>query len=255
MPSIDTFLFDLDGTLIDSLELILRSYRHTLSVFRGEAPADETWMAGLGTPLRTQLAAFARDADELDRMAATYREYNFAHHDDLVRQFPGIREAVTALKAQGHKLAIVTSKARSGVTRGLRVCGLDDLFGTIVTADDTTKHKPDPTPVLRALEILGSEAGHAVFIGDSPHDMAAAAAAHILKAAALWGPFGRKDLEPCSPDIWLAHPAEIADFATWSHADTRSGTHARNGLNGEDVGAKGTCPRVVGFNGSGRSGI
>ena len=96
MPKLDTYLFDLDGTLIDSLELILKSYRHTLMAHRGEAPADEVWKAGIGTPLRTQLAPYAEDADKIERMVDTFREYNFANHDKMMRPFPGIREAVAA---------------------------------------------------------------------------------------------------------------------------------------------------------------
>jgi pyrophosphatase PpaX len=209
MPQFNTFLFDLDGTLIDSLELILRSYRHTLVVHRGVAPADAVWLAGIGTPLRTQLAPYAEDADDLEQMVATYRDYNFAHHDALVRPFPGIRSAVSALKHNGTLLGIVTSKGRTGTLKGLHTCNLEDLFDTIVAADDVDRHKPDPAPVLRALELLDRDANAAVFIGDSPFDMAAGRDAGVHTAAALWGPFGREVLEPYAPDYWLKGPADI----------------------------------------------
>jgi pyrophosphatase PpaX len=214
MPKLDTYLFDLDGTLIDSLELILNSYRHTLMMHRGAAPADEVWKAGIGTPLRTQLAPFAEDADEIERMVDTFRDYNFANHDQLIRPFPGIREAVSDLKNNGKALGIVTSKARKGTLRGLDTCGLTELFETIVAADDVDKHKPDPTPVLRALELLNADASSTVFIGDSRFDLAAGRDAGVLTAAALWGPFERRDLASYSPDYWLSKPADIAMFAT-----------------------------------------
>jgi pyrophosphatase PpaX len=214
MPQLDTYLFDLDGTLIDSLELILDSYRHTLTVHRGVAPADKVWKAGIGTPLRTQLAPFAKDAAEVERMVDTFREYNFAHHDKMMRPFPGIRDAVTALLANGKKLGIVTSKARKGTLKGLHSCGLDDLFSTIVAADDIDKHKPDPAPVLMALDILQSDPQRTVFIGDSRFDMASGRDAGVRTAAALWGPFERCDLEPYGPDYWLNDPADIAGIAT-----------------------------------------
>ena len=214
MPKLETYLFDLDGTLLDSLELILKSYRHTLMVHRGTAPADEVWKAGIGTPLRTQLAPFAEDAAEVERMVDTFREYNFANHDRMMRHFPGIREAVPALKANGTKLGIVTSKARKGTHKGLFTCGLTDLFETIVAADDVDKHKPDPTPVFMALELLNADAERTVFIGDSRFDMAAGRDAGVRTAAALWGPFERSDLQPYDPDYWLSKPADIADIAT-----------------------------------------
>ncbi|MFQ5791944.1 MAG: HAD hydrolase-like protein, partial [Acidobacteriota bacterium] len=78
---LDTYLFDLDGTIIDSIELILRSYRHTLQKHRGSAPPDSAWLQGLGTPLRRQLKDFCRDEEELGAMLETYRAYNRRHHD------------------------------------------------------------------------------------------------------------------------------------------------------------------------------
>lgn len=209
MPQLNTYLFDLDGTLLDSLELILDSYRHTLTVHRGFAPPDDVWIAGIGTPLRTQLAPHAEDAQELERFVDTYREYNFAHHDTMTRAFPGIRESVTALKEAGIALGIVTSKAQKGTAKGLRASHLEGLFDAVVAADDVEKHKPDPTPVLKALELLNAKASRTVFIGDSPFDMAAGRAAGTKTAAALWGPFDRAELAPHLPDYWLSEPSDI----------------------------------------------
>ena len=121
---LSTFLFDLDGTLIDSIELILRSYRHTMRVHRGHEPADEVWMQGLGTPLWVQFRQFTEDPVEIEAMVATYRDYNLAHHDALVRPYDGIVAAVTRLKQRGKQLGLVTSKSRSGAQRGLRVSGI-----------------------------------------------------------------------------------------------------------------------------------
>jgi pyrophosphatase PpaX len=204
-----TFLFDLDGTLIDSIALILSSYRHTLRVHRNETPSDDVWLAGLGTPLWAQFRHFTDDPTEIDAMVATYRAHNLAHHDAMVRAYPGVPEAVVALERRG-TLGIVTSKLRSGAERGLRVCGLDGHFRAIVGADDVERPKPDPEPVRRALTLLDAEPATTVFIGDSPHDMAAGRKAGVATAAALWGPFGREHLEHEKPDFWLAMPAELA---------------------------------------------
>jgi len=209
MLQLDTYLFDLDGTLLDSLELILDSYRHTLTVHRGAAPPDEVWIAGIGTPLRTQLAEFVDDAEELERFVDTFREFNFENHDAMIRPFPGVRAIVESLKADGKALGIVTSKARTGTAKGLRAGDLEGLFTAIVSPSDVEKHKPDPTPVLKALELLGADAESTVFIGDSPHDMAAGRAAGVRTAAALWGPFDRDSLVPHSPDYWLDAPEDI----------------------------------------------
>jgi pyrophosphatase PpaX len=209
MGTVHTILFDLDGTLIDSVDLILRSYRHTLWSHRGAVVPDEIWLEGLGTPLRNQLRAVTDDPEEIERMVVTYRDFNFAHHDEMVRPFPGIIETISELKELGVVLGVVTSKARSGLKRGLNVSGLDRMFDVLVSMDDVERHKPDPEPVLKALEILGASADHTVFVGDSPHDMAAGRSAGVQTAAALWGPFPRATLEPHCPGYWLTAPTDI----------------------------------------------
>ena len=206
---LSTFLFDLDGTLIDSVELILRSYRHTLRTHRGTVPPDELWLKGLGTPIRVQLRQWSEDPVEIEQMAATYSVYNLEHHDALVRPYDGIVAAVNDLKEEGKRLGLVTSKVRSGAARGLKVAGLEPAFDVIVGADDVQNPKPHPEPVLVALERLGTEPGEAVFIGDSRHDLESGRAAGVKTAAALWGPFDRSHLADLEPDFWLEHPDDI----------------------------------------------
>jgi pyrophosphatase PpaX len=209
MPTgITTFLFDLDGTLIDSVDLILASYRHTMRAHGQELRDDRFWLTGLGTPLTAQFSRVSDDAAEVARMVATYRAFNLANHDQLVRPYAGVKEAVDALAARG-TLGVVTSKAHAAAERGLRLVGLDGRFPVIVGEDDVGRHKPDPTPVRRALELLGADPATAVFIGDSPHDMAAGRAAGTRTAAALWGPFSKSDLTPQAPDFWLSTPAAL----------------------------------------------
>lgn len=202
-------LFDLDGTLIDSVALILSSYRHTLETHRGTALPDHYWLEGLGTPLRSQLARFADDPAEVDAMVATYRAHNLAHHDRMVCAYPGVAAALDTLAARGRRFGLVTSKLREGALRGLRHCGLDRHFPVIVAADDTVRHKPDPEPVRKAVALLQADPRSCVFVGDSPHDMAAGRGAGVMTAAALWGPFSRQQLEPHEPDRWLERPEEL----------------------------------------------
>jgi pyrophosphatase PpaX len=206
---LSTFLFDLDGTLIDSVELILRSYRHTLRTHRGTVPPDEQWLRGLGTPIRVQLRQWTEDPAEIEEMAATYSEYNLEHHDALVRPYDGIVSAVRNLKQEGKRLGLVTSKVRSGAIRGLKAAGLEPAFDVIVGADDVRHPKPHPEPVLAALDQLGAQPDEAVFIGDSRHDLESGRAAGVKTAAALWGPFDRAHLADLEPDFWLDHPRDI----------------------------------------------
>ena len=204
-----TYLFDLDGTLVDSVELILRSYRHTFRTHRGAAPPDELWLKGLGTPIWVQLRYWTEDPTEIAAMVETYRVYNMTHHDELVRPYEGIVGVVRELEHRGKRLGLVTSKVRSGALRGLQVSGLTDAFHVIVGADEVEHPKPHPEPVQLALRRLGVESKDAVFIGDARYDIESGRGAGVATAAALWGPFGRAHLEDLEPDHWLEKPEDV----------------------------------------------
>jgi pyrophosphatase PpaX len=205
-------LYDFDGTLADSTGLIMHCFRYTMTEHLGAAPPDEQWLAGFGTPLEGQIRRFARDEAEHRSMLAVYREVQHRHHDAMLRPFPGAVETVGELVRRGTALAIVTSKHREGALRGMELCGLLDHFAVIVTPEDVRHAKPHPEPVERALELLGVAAEDAVFVGDSPHDLAAGRAAGVRTAAALWGPFGRVALEAERPDWLLGAQEEVLDL-------------------------------------------
>ena len=202
-------LFDLDGTLIDSVRLILDSYHHTLAVHGLPPRSDADWLAGLGTPLRVQFREWADDPEQLNAMVLTYREYNFQHHDSRVAPYPGVADMMTVLRNRGIRTGLVTSKNREGAWRGLRVAGLEDTVDIVVGANDVKEPKPHPEPVRRALEALGAQPEDTVFVGDSVHDMVAGRAAGVATAAVLWGPFTREDLDETGPDYWLEQPDDL----------------------------------------------
>src|SRR6266566_3748846 len=189
MP-LNTFLFDLDGTIIDSIELILRSYRHTMAHHRGDdpPPPDDMWIKGLGTPLWAQFGEITDDKEEIERMVQTYRTYNLTHHDALVKPYEGVVDEIRRLKDAGK------------------------LLDVVIGCDDVTHSKPHPEPVLKAVEKLGVKNESTVFIGDSRHDMESGRAAGVKTAAVLWGPFDRADLEDLSPDYWLEKPQDLREL-------------------------------------------
>jgi pyrophosphatase PpaX len=212
MPMFRTVLFDLDGTLIDSLRLILDSYHHTLAQHGLPARTDEEWLKGVGTPLTVQLAEWRDEPGTLEAMIATYREYNLSHHDRMVTVYPGVMDAVREIKAAGLQTGLVTSKNRNGALRGLRLVGLEALMDVLVCADEVTNPKPDPEPVEMAVALLGADPATTVYVGDSLHDMHSGRAAGVRTAAALWGPFGRAHLESAHPDYWLETPGELVEL-------------------------------------------
>jgi pyrophosphatase PpaX len=197
-------LFDLDGTLIDSIPLILDSMHYAFAGIDRPRPDDAELITGIGTPLWLQLGKYARDDAELTLLRTRYREFQGLHHDEYVRAFPGVAETLAALQAAGMAMAIVTSKGDEFARKGLDHAGLGAFIEVIVGADSTKKHKPDPEPVLLALERLGVAAGDAVMVGDSPHDIAAGNAAGVATVAALWGPFSREQLEVAKPTYFAS---------------------------------------------------
>jgi pyrophosphatase PpaX len=209
MPRLRTALFDLDGTLIDSIRLILDSYHHTLIQHNLPARTDEEWLKGVGTPLHVQFSDWRESPEVLEAMIATYREYNLKHHDRMVTVYPGVLEAVREIKAAGIQTGLVTSKNRQGALRGLKLVGLEALMDVLICADEVTNPKPHPEPVEKAVALLGAEPATTVYVGDSIHDMNSGRAAGVRTAAALWGPFGRKHLEGTNPDYWLETPGDL----------------------------------------------
>lgn len=202
-------LYDFDGTLADSTDLIMRCYRHTMATHLGEVPPDEDWLSGFGMTLESQLARFAHDEAMAAAMLDTYRDYQNGIHDKLLRPFPGAAETVAELDRRGYRLAIVTSKHRRAAMRGMELCGIVSHFDAIVTPEDVREPKPHPEPVLFALEKLGVRPEEAIFVGDSPHDIASGRAAGTRTAAALWGPFGRDVLEKARPDALLETQEDV----------------------------------------------
>ena len=202
-------LFDLDGTLIDSIELLLSSVRHAFRARTDRVPTEAEWVAGIGTPLAAQLRPYAATEHELAELVAGYRAYQREHHDRLTHLYDGALETVTTLRARGHPLGVVTSKGDDIAHRSIGYVGLAPHFDTVIGCDSCARHKPDPEPVLVALDRLGYAPADAMFVGDSPHDMASGNAAGVTTVAALWGPFTRAMLEPTAPNYYLERIAEL----------------------------------------------
>jgi pyrophosphatase PpaX len=201
-------LFDLDGTLVDTVELILASMRAAFEGYPGRRPTEAEWIAGMGMPLRVQLGEFV-DSRDLEAVVDRYRAHQQANHDRMTRAFDGAVETVSRLKGRGHPVGIVTSKFRKSAERTLQHVGLAPYVDVVVGADSVSRPKPDPEPVLHALERLGRPPAEALFVGDSPHDVAAGNAAGAVTAAALWGACTRACLAPAAPRHWLEAIGEV----------------------------------------------
>ena len=204
-------LFDLDGTLADTVELILTCYRHTMTTHLGVAPPDDRWLATIGTPLPVQLREFARSDDEWLAMRETYVTYQRSVHDGMARAFPGVVDVLVELRRRSVKVAVVTSKARGIAQRTMEVCDLWGRVDLVVCGDEVARGKPDPEPVLKALSglALRDRPRDVVLVGDSPFDLRSGRAAGTRTAAVGWGPHARALLDAEAPDYFLEDVAEL----------------------------------------------
>lgn len=211
-------LFDLDGTLADTVELILLSFRHTMRTHLGEAPPDVRFLETIGIPLPVQLGRFARSEAERGEMLRTYVAFQREAHDEMVRPYPGALAVVSSLRERGVPLGVVTSKARGIATRTLSTCGFDDHFDIVVCGDEVTRGKPHPEPVETAMRALrvADDPDRVVFVGDSTHDLRAGRLAGTRTAAVGWGPIARALLEEERPDYFLHRMEEVLDITPGS---------------------------------------
>ena len=200
-------LFDLDGTLIDSIDLILKSAQFAFGKCGLDCPTDADWLTGVGRPLPVMFGHFAPGREP--ELIEAYREFQLANHDLLVTAYPGVPEMLETLKARGHRMAIVTSKTNVLALRGLAHTGLDGYFDAVVGMDSCKRHKPDPEPVQIALDLLSRGPEGAWFVGDSIHDMESGNAAGVATVGALWGPFKAEDLAPSRPRHLALTPSEV----------------------------------------------
>lgn len=209
MTRLTTFLFDLDGTLLDSVRLILDSYHHTHRVHGLPPRSDQEWLAGLGTPLRIQFQGSVSPQHSMDQLIATYRDFNLSNHDTMAAAYPEVVDVVRRVHARGIRFGLVTSKNQAGARRGLRLMGIEELFECVVGADDVVHPKPHAEPVLKAMEQMKVGKEETVYIGDSVHDMESGHAAGVRTAGVLWGPFTRIELERTKPEWWLERPGDL----------------------------------------------
>jgi pyrophosphatase PpaX len=205
-----TVLFDLDGTLVDSGAIILASFKHAARTVLAR-DVEEEQIAALvgGSNLHDQMRVLS--PAHVDELVRVYREHNRPLHDEL-QAFEGVEELMETLSEQGRKLGIVTAKGRQTVDLAFGVLSLERYFDAVVTADMTDRHKPDPAPVLKALELLESEPADAAFVGDSPYDVAAGKAAGVFTVAVSWGKIHPEErLLEAGADFLVHSPRKLLD--------------------------------------------
>lgn len=199
---IQTVLFDLDGTIVDTNELIVQSFLHSLEGETPEPVSRELIIPNMGRPLVEQMEFFS-GRKEVEALITKYRTFNLSKHDELVKEFPNVRTVMAKLHENGIKIGIVTSKIRQTTLMGLKLCGLDKYVSTIVTVEDVKEAKPHPEGILAALATLGGSPEQALMVGDSHYDIEAAKNAGVLAVGVTWSWKGRTYLEQYNPDYLI----------------------------------------------------
>lgn len=199
-------LFDVDGTLIDTAELIADALEFACRRHLGRTHPRETYYALIGKPAIVQMEILGGDKapEMMDTAIAYYEE----HHEEE-QPFAGALDTLARLKEVGIRLALVTSKTRYELNPTLERVPLQRYASVIVTADLTTRPKPYPDPVYLALQTLQIGAHESLFIGDSPYDLQSGRAAGVHTGAATWGPHPRAALEAEKPDHLFTSYREI----------------------------------------------
>jgi pyrophosphatase PpaX len=216
MTSVDAVLFDLDGTLVDTIPLILSCYTYTLAThLPGFDPGRRVIIGNLGRSLDEILYDYAAAAGVADpkamsrTMLDTYRTYQRGELDRQIRSYDGMRETLAEFHRRGLTLGVVTSKVEWAARECYERYRMDEFFSVGVFHDDTVRHKPDPEPLLLAAKKANLAVERTAYVGDSIHDMAAGRAAGMRTIGALWGPSEPGDLEAAGADALARSPADL----------------------------------------------
>jgi pyrophosphatase PpaX len=208
-PVYKAVVFDLDGTVVDSVELIIVSFQHAIREVLGREISREDAIAWVGMPLREQMEKFS--PEQAEQLVEAYREFNHREHDSMLTLYDGMRHLLGSLREAGVKVGLVTSKSRFTAQMAFDLTGIEDHFDAIVCAGEASDDKPSPAPILACLEQIGVESSAAAYVGDSPSDIQAALAAGVVAIAVTWGVFPLDTLAAEKPDVVVHTIPELAD--------------------------------------------
>lgn len=211
MKNYKALLFDLDGTILNTNELIIESFLYVLGEKFPGKYSRETVIPFLGPPLFETFNGI--DPALTETLTASYHKWNLEKHDQMVAPFDGVVETLRQLKNEGYKLAIVSTKRREMIERGLQLMECETLFDTIVGFDDVTYTKPDPEPIQIALQRIDANKEDALMIGDNFHDIVGGQRAGVDTAAVAWSIKGEAFLATYNPTYMLHHMSELLDIA------------------------------------------
>jgi pyrophosphatase PpaX len=210
MTHFDGYLFDLDGTLINTIDLIVDCFKHILKDHPIQIPPEDVIRSNVGTPLYKQYHKYLGHLPDIDydNIIDQHIKYQMTIWKEYVHLYDGIADMLKTLDSRGKKMAVVTSRRLDSAELYLEELGIKKYFQVIITPAATVKHKPDAEPALKAAELLGLKQEQCIMIGDSIFDIQCGARAGMKTVFTDWGAFaGTPDV--VQPTYIVKHPREI----------------------------------------------
>jgi pyrophosphatase PpaX len=209
MNKIDTILFDLDGTLINTNEIIIQSFQYTFDTHFPEIKMDtDKILTFIGPTLQQTFGDYTKDPFLIQEMINSYRRYYIENEMGLFEIYPDVIEVVSTLKEEGYNLGIVTSKFKEAAWPSFTHYQLDELFDVFISLDEVEYPKPDRNPIDVALRQFDNPKG-AIMIGDNKGDILAGKNAGIYSAGVAWSIKGSAHLMQAEPDFMLSEMKDI----------------------------------------------
>ncbi|MET3576709.1 pyrophosphatase PpaX [Bhargavaea ullalensis] len=207
---INTILFDFDGTLLDTNELIIQTFMAVLGKHYPGRFDREDCLSFIGPSLKETFDSI--DPAMTEQLVREYREWNAEMHDEMVAEYPAVTETLRLLKAKGLKLAVVSTKRRDVLARGMALMGVEDVFDCVIGLDDVTRPKPDPEPLQKAMDLLGAEPSRTLMVGDNSHDIEGGKNAGTRTAGVAWSAKGEAFLAKFEPDYMLHGMGDLLEI-------------------------------------------
>ena len=210
---IDTVLFDFDGTIMDTNDVIIGSWQHVYRTLRGEEGDLDYILSTFGEPLEYSMATSFPEVP-MEESVRIYRDWHRARFLDMIKLFPGVTEMLQEIKARGYKTGIASSRLRLTLEQGLDKYDLRQYFDAIVAVEDTENPKPAPDIVLKTLELLEAKPEEAIMVGDSRLDILCAHNAGVPAVLVGWSATlagkTKEDFAPGeAPDFIIDKPSDL----------------------------------------------